>query len=376
MRFNFSFILLISCLHYFSQSTVINVIENTLKIGGLREEVFYFGFAQGDQLIFNFSEIDNKELKEIEIIEYPSNSKFMDYKSRKIENKTINVLRTGVYVFRLSNGALLGRVCKIKIDRIPASDKTKTFNTSIKWIEKPDTTWNVYSKEVVVGHDTTYMHKTKKDLVKTELTEDMFMQKNQRVHSQTNSNGNRTSVFFTIPTCQSTDLIKKKVVSLIYWVGVGEEASRQWQQNTKVITSLAKSAATYFTSPLGAYAVGAIATLALPNIGEDVYYALVDEQNKNLFHAGSPCRIFDEGKGIAGYKKITNSALLRGTWYVVLSNDNYTLGINVDIKVAVMVQTDYYEEKQYIEKLVTDKFETRIFKEPMVKYGKLPVLMD
>ena len=36
--------------------TVVNVAENTFKIEGTGgEKEFYYGFAQGDQLIFNFS---------------------------------------------------------------------------------------------------------------------------------------------------------------------------------------------------------------------------------------------------------------------------------------------------------------------------------
>jgi hypothetical protein len=50
----------------------IDVAESTLKIGAFGEDVFYYGFAEGDKLIFNFEEINGKELKEIEIIELPS----------------------------------------------------------------------------------------------------------------------------------------------------------------------------------------------------------------------------------------------------------------------------------------------------------------
>jgi len=39
--------------------------------------------SEGDQLVFNFQEVNGKELKEIEIIEFPSTSKFMDYKKQK-----------------------------------------------------------------------------------------------------------------------------------------------------------------------------------------------------------------------------------------------------------------------------------------------------
>lgn len=121
--------------------TPIDVADNTLKVGALSEEVFYYGFAEGDQLIFNFEEVNGKELKEIEIIEIPSSSKFMDYKSKKIANKTINITKTGIYKFRLSNSAIGGRVCKCKIQRIPATELTKNFNTSVYWRTIYDTSY-------------------------------------------------------------------------------------------------------------------------------------------------------------------------------------------------------------------------------------------
>ena len=116
-----------------SQSqTPIDVAENTMKISASGEQVFYYGFAEGDQLVFNFEEGDGKELKELEISFMPSTSIFMYYKTKKIENKVIQIRETGVYKFKFVNSNLFsGRVCKFKIQRIPGSDATKKFNTTV-----------------------------------------------------------------------------------------------------------------------------------------------------------------------------------------------------------------------------------------------------
>jgi hypothetical protein len=42
----------------------IDVAELTVKLKGNSEEKLYYGFAEGDQIIFNFTEGDGKELKE------------------------------------------------------------------------------------------------------------------------------------------------------------------------------------------------------------------------------------------------------------------------------------------------------------------------
>ena len=52
----------------------VDVAESSVKIGIKGEEMVYYGFAEGDQLIFSFSEADGKDMKEVEIIEMPSSS--------------------------------------------------------------------------------------------------------------------------------------------------------------------------------------------------------------------------------------------------------------------------------------------------------------
>jgi hypothetical protein len=359
----------------YSQTTV-DVSENTLKIPAFGEEIFYYGFAEGDQLIFNFQEVDNKELKEVEIIEYPSSSKFMDYKTKKIENKTLNILRTGIYAFRLSNSAITGRVCKIKIQRIPSSDKTKFFNTSVKWVDKPDTTWNVYQKDILIGYDTLLIPKTKKEILKTEQYEELIMEKNQRVHSSGSSNGNKSSIFFTLPSNSFNELSNKKVVSWAYWVGVGEEANAAWRQNSQLMAGLVKGVAGYAMSPLGGLLVGKITELALPKIGEDVSYGVVNAENQNLFQVGAAYKGYDFGKGVAGYRKFTQDYLLQGPWYIVLLNDNMVTPIDVNVKVIALIEKNTYQYISYTEQKITPKYEKRTFRDPIVKMNKVPVILN
>lgn len=131
----------------------IDVAENTLKVAGLGEEVFYYGFAEGDQLIFNFEEVNGKELKEIEIVEYPSSSKFMDYKSKKISNKIINISKTAIYKFRLTNSAISGRICKLKIQRIPSNETSKNFNSSVYWRTPTDTIYTTTQEKYLIKRE-------------------------------------------------------------------------------------------------------------------------------------------------------------------------------------------------------------------------------
>ena len=119
----------------------VDVAESSIRVGIKGEEAVFYGFAEGDQIIFSFEETNGKEMKEVEILETPASSKFMEYKTSKIENKTVTVLRTAIYKFRFANSALLPRVCKYKIQRIPAGAATQNFNTTVYFDEYNDTTY-------------------------------------------------------------------------------------------------------------------------------------------------------------------------------------------------------------------------------------------
>lgn len=352
----------------------IDVTDQTIRIGGLKEEVIYFGFAEGDKIIFNFKEADNKELKKIEIVEYPSNSKFSDYKTKIIENKTITVTKQGIYIFRFENSAISGRICKIKIQRIPGSEATKNFNSTVTWETRQETTYNTYTKDVIVGYDTTYVQKLKKELVKTELSEEMIVDKNERVNSINNLDyKNYKTIPVTLPQNEISTYKTKKIISWAYWIGVGKESSEAWAKNVKTVSNVASGALTIFGGgPLAGIAVGAVTNLAMPTTGEDVaYWFIPDYQNEQLFLANQLFSQFDKGKGVAAFGK--NSNRTQGVFYIGLLNDNQFQGIDANVKISVIWETNFYEDKQYTEMNVTPRYEKKQFSDPIIKTFKVPV---
>lgn len=183
-KIKLSLFIIFTTFNIYSQQLV-EVCEKTIKISALSEEVFYYGFAEGDKLVFSIEETNGKEIKEVEILEYPGSSKFADFKIKKIENKQIQVIKKNVYKFRIYNSSLGGRICKVKVERIPSNDKTKNFNTTVNWIEKQETTYNTYTKDVTVGYETKYETKVIKELVKVDTLLTQLFDKNLRVHSET-----------------------------------------------------------------------------------------------------------------------------------------------------------------------------------------------
>lgn len=363
-------VLLVLSLFCFSQQTI-DVTEQTIKVAAMKTEEMYFGFAEGDQVIFNFTEADKKDLKEIEIVEWPNTSKFSDFKTSKIENKTLNIGHTSVYKFRFYNSAISGRVCRIKIQRIAANDKLRDFNTNVSWVNRQDTTWNSYTRDVIVGYDTSYEQVTKKELIKTEQREELLFDKPQRVKAASGSD--KTYLWFNLPSNTYSVNQTSTVVSWAYWIGVGDEANKAWQQNAKAISGLAKTTASYFTTPLGAYAVGAITDMLIPKVGENVSYFVADEQNARSWLLSQRYLVYDQGNGVGGYKKFLDKRLCQGRFYICLYNDNILQAIDVYVKVAAIIQTDYYQDKTYTEQNVKPRYEKKIFKDPIINTIKMPV---
>jgi len=352
--------LLLSSIISICQIQPVDVADITLKVKSGGTEELIYGFAPGDQIVFNYEEESGKELKEVEIIELPSTSKFKDYKPTKIENKVINVYKKSLFLFKFTNSSLSARICKIKIQRIPKSEDLISFNTNWTWKTIFDTTYVPYKQDSLVGYDTIRYTEYIKELSQTIQTEELIFDKTQTVHSEMNSAGNKSWLFFSLPINQNSTYETKKVIAWAYWVGVGTEASDAWKQNVAIAGSIVKGAAQFFTSPLGALAIGAITDLVLPKpgSGEDVHYSITDEIGKAGFMAGVEYKVYDQGTGIAGYRKFSADGICQGSFFVCLLNDNKITPIDVNVKVVAIIETKKYEDKPYQRMKINPKYVT------------------
>jgi len=293
----------------------IDVAESTLKVSAMTEEVFYYGFAEGDQLIFNFTEVNGKELKELEITELPSSSKFMDFKTKKIDSKVLTMARTGIYKFRFTNGAITGRICKFRLQRIPASSATQNFNTSVFWKTVSDTTNTPVEQRYIQSSDTIISQPL--DVI-------------AKISSQTaiNGNSNRRIVDFMLP---------ENTVSWSYYIGVGTEGKQAYEASKDKFVSNAASAVA------GISGYGTMAALALYGLntfgkvqGRDnvKYYFIADSQNAALFDNRSAFYQYKQGDVINDASQMKFP--LSGKIYLGLENDNVMEPIEVIIKATAV----------------------------------------
>jgi hypothetical protein len=369
----FSLLFLLLALNIYSQELT-EVCEKTIKVTALSEEVFYYGFAENDKIIFSLEEVNGKEIKEVEILEYPESSKFSDFKAKKIENKQIQVTKKNIYKFRIYNSSLGGRVCKIKIQRIPANEKTKNFNTTINWIEKQETTYNTYTKDVTVGYETKYETKVKKELIKVDTLLTQLFDKNLRVHSEMAS-GKTQYTYATIELPVNSYLPNQlnpykttEVVSWSYWLGVGQKSKEEYESvNKKFSSGITTLGALSGYGALASLAVTGISMFKNTNIGDNVNYKFYGIQNgKEL--------IIDYGNVVSASGR--NDKITQGSFSVQLFNDNIMDGIDVNLKMIVMQIQKTYQDIQYQEKIEIPKIEKQTFKEPIVTTISVPVMVE
>lgn len=308
---NFSFCCFLSFSLY-AQAPVL-VAESTLKVGLMSEEIFYYGFAEGDQIVFDFEETKGKELKELEITEMPSTSRFLDYKTTKIVNKIINVTRTGIYKFRFSNSAIgIGiRICNYKIQRIPASPATQNFNTAVF---------------THVVYDTTYTSEMEDYLAFTDTVINNFQDRIIKVNSKSDPNGNKASFNFVLP---------ENVVGWSYYISADPAGIEAYEEANKLLLTGEKSVTEKFPkyNLLAALAFNKPVAVTKLQSGPEISFWVMEAENVNLFNSGAQFRYMKKGKGVNDYARVDPR---KGSLFFCFLNDNATDPVNVTVKISVI----------------------------------------
>jgi len=294
----------------------IDIAENTFRLAANSEEVFYYGLAEGDQLVFDYRTVKGRKLREIEISEINSSSLFTDYDSKKVKNKIIRISKTGIYKFRFTNSTYKKRVCRFKIQRIPGSSNGE-FNPTVLWRTVHDTTYTTIQEDYLISKDTVIHN----------LTDQVA-----KVHSQTNNAGNKTTYNFNLP---------KHTVSWSYYIGVGQEGEKAYNDATAKIAKYGSKAALAIPGygPMAALALNLAPYLTQLQKGEDINYYIADMDNAVLFTKNEPFNPIKKGLVINDFASM---APRTGLYYVCLENDNAVTGVTVVVKVtAVTVKENW-----------------------------------
>ena len=298
----------------------IDVAESSIKVGIKGEEMIYFGFAEGDQLIFSFEEASGKEMKEVEIVETPYSSKFMEYKTSKIDNKVIKIAKTGIYKFRFANSALLPRVCKYKIQRIPASPATQNFNTTVYFDEYNDTT---YTNEVETFID------------RSDTVISNFQDRTIKVNPLTAPGSSKVTFNFVLP---------ENTVAWSYYVCTDKSGQQVYQEAAKTLSINSSRAMEKFPkySPLAAVALGAPSYLTKLDTGQQINFWIVENENAELFKSGEQFRFVKKGKGVNEFSRMEPGDR---AYDFCLHNDSKEKPVTVLIKItAILINEKFTSE--------------------------------
>lgn len=369
--------------HSWSQQLV-DVADLTLKLSAGEEKDLYYCFDSNDQIVFGFEETSRKPIKSIAIIEDGSGStKFEDYEVTQINGKTIPVYKKSIYKFHFVNASLLrGKVCKIKIQRQLATGSRPDFNTSVKWVEKADTTYNVYTKKVVTGYREYEVQKTRRVLAKVDTSIVPVVNRVERVHSKMNMDRpNYSLINFSLPTnvAEPNALFPYRTTELVSWaysISVGESGQAWYKDANKkaavkgaVSFTVQAGLATGGTGALAVLAIEGVSTFSNPPSGENCIFSVLFSQNGQNYSLNNA-----SGNSVAASGQITS--LKQGSMTLKLENDNTIDAINVDVNIVACVKTKTYKDEAYTVKKSEPIEELKTFKDPKVAMRKVAVIMD
>ena len=357
------------------------VADLTVKIGPKSEEVLTYAFAAGDKVVLSVEVEEGKNIKEVEVSEYPGNSRFQDYEVERVDRRPIDVTAKSILQFRFANNDLLkGRVCRVTIHRVPRGTEAKPFNTSVRWVEKMDTTWVMSTKEIDHGAEVWQAEKTRKVLASVDTSVVQVLNRTERVHSRTMIQSDNTSeVCFDLPKNQTlpdanNPYLVSEVVSWAYTITVGEAGKKWFQEaNVKAAAKTVASAAVkigVISTGYGALAMLAIEGVSMftsPPSGENILY-------ETYTMTGDEKTVLDAGNSVASSKRITDYN--QGRYCILLKNDNIMDGINVEMTVVAVVVTHNYKDETYTVTETGPRKEKVEVREAKVEVKRVPVFAE
>jgi len=330
-------VLIVFKLSLVGQQERVLITETTVKVSAMTTQDYYFGFDSGDHVFFNFELLKGKDIKEIEIFEYPNASLFMAFKTKSIKEKEINIIKKGIYKFSFKNTAVGIRVGTMKVERIPASSNNKIFNPTVYWRTLSDTSYYFEDEPYIISKDTAFITVVNPTI---------------KVHSSSNFNGNTTTYAFNLPN---------NTVAWSYYLGVDQSGQEAYEKAAKELAEKAAPIVSKFPAygPLAALALGSTSYITRLQQGEDIDFYIVEGDNVNLVYSGQEFYYLKKGKVINDFARM--KAPLKGILHFCFSNDNAVTGVLVTVKVVAVTVKVNWGTRQ------VKRFKVNTWQEPYLK---------
>ncbi len=325
---------------------------------------YYYGFLEGDYVVLNFNTMNKNGTQKVVVSDYfTKQTVYQNFNFQTLENTKFKIPKKSIYVFEFSTNHAFSRDCKCIISKIPANDISKNYNSEVEWVDVQDTTFKIITKDAIVRYDSSYVNKKVKNIIKRDTSEVMFMNKNETIEAWKAGFGiNTNNVTIILPKNETIGTKETKLINWAYWIGVNESGNQAWNQNKSKFSSIVKTGASFYTTPLGALCVGAITDLYISSIGDDYTDYKLTLNSKYI----------DYGKGSASYKKFSEPN--QGTLYLSLTNENKLQPIKVNVIAVAIVETSTFEEKEVRELVLKPVLAKKEVKEPVnISIKKIPV---
>jgi hypothetical protein len=340
----------------------VEVCDLSILISGKEAQELYYGFAAGDKIVFSFSEQVGALLSEVEIAEFPSNIKFRELNTAGVKEKTLEVPKAAVYRFRFRSDTKKDRSVKVRIQRIPQTEKTRSFVTAVRWVEKFDTVYQNsdtrFEKQMV--------KQSRRVLVRTDTAVVSLADKTERIAAKASWSGSTsTKVPIVLPSNKYENDRSYEVIAWAYWIGAGEQAEKQYSEANR-LASIGKSAVSaagklgYLAGPYGALAslaLDGVSYFTVPRGGNNIKYRVLNKDGKSL----------DQGDGPAAYAR--HNTYTQGTLTFEMANDNYLEAIDARVRIIAIALVKTYRQEEYLEEKevpVARKFEVKVSKVPVL----------
>ena len=333
--------ILLTGLKGFSQPSAISLLDKEIKVSPSDSVEFYYAFAKGDKLFFNLYDINAPDIVEGKITEYPS---IVVLKRQKLQinfNFKNELKKKSIYRFTIFNTGKTELICKLKIQRIPSSSKTKDFLTNVIWKDKMDTTYKTIAQASKTIYDTTITSHKSKVLVKTERTEKMLIDKKVKLgNAGKKDSTDKAVMLLQLPNNINTKLLTRELVTWSYWIGTGKESEEAYSINEESF----KKIKSVYKTPLAAYSVGEMNELKIPKKGDVIeYYFINNGKDADAFMINKEFGYVDKGKAVAGFG---SSNIKQGNFFICFKNINIDKEVEAAVKIDAVFETKTYEFRE------------------------------
>jgi len=286
---------------------------------------FQYGFAEGDEVILTFNTQNLKGTQNLAVIDVATNTVIYSKQAfQNIENIRFNIPRKAVYAFQLSTNHMLDRVCRLLLQRVPASAATQNFACNVAWKMVPDTVFTTQQRPVIVKR--TYRVETIQDAAAYYINSGSnaaFKGGKSRISVPVNLPVNTVKWYYKVAATRSQADIDKASASVDLLVDLTRIAARMTLQSSFAADVLGKGVEA-LTQPTGSSYC-------------DVY--LLDTQNIEAFL---------NKENFSHFREATRENIQAGAvkvpvfkpgqlYYLGIRNPDSTVGESVSVEIGAIV---------------------------------------